>query len=63
MIEPKLKQCPTCGKTVAETKDGAGFYKRIKCKDDFNVWYCTNNYTRYGCHGHRPGDVRCMDLG
>ena len=28
-----------------------------------DTWFCGNNYTRYGCHGHRPDALRCMDLG
>lgn len=26
------------------------------------VWYCGNNYTREGCHGHHgPDSMRCLD--
>jgi hypothetical protein len=61
--ETDAKICPTCKKGHECERDKYGWMKTIKCQDRFHIWYCNNNYTRYGCHGHRPGDLRCMDLG
>ena len=56
-------KCPTCKKPKLDYTKPRFYERETKCKDDFHIWYCGNNYTRYGCMGHRPGDLRCMDAG
>jgi hypothetical protein len=55
-------RCPSC-KKPRWTYDSIGCLKRVRCTNDFHTWFCSNNYTARGCLGHRPGDLRCMDLG
>lgn len=56
------EECPTC-KGEKHPKDKYGWMKPIECRDRFHLWYCHNNYTPFGCRGHWPGNLRCMDLG
>jgi len=42
-----VNKCPNCG-----SNDVSGG----------KIWYCGNNYTREGCHGHHgPNAMRCLD--